>query len=197
MHASLPFLLHVRYWVQPMIYIREYPSQARLKELFDYVNGNLVWKERPRSDFNSPQGYGSFNKLRAGKIALTGKIHGYWVVKINGSAHLLHRLIWIWNNGDLRTDQEVDHEDGNPLNCALGNLRIADRSRNLRNTKLSKRNTSGHKGISWDKRRSQWNARIKKDGKQITKDFKNKEDAIEFIRKLREELHGEFHNHGD
>lgn len=197
MHASLPFLLLVRYWVQPMLYIREYPSQTRLKELFDYVDGHLVWKYRPRSDFKTPNGHGAFNKLCVGKVARTGKISGYWVTKINGSNYRTHRLIWIWNNGDLRPDQEIDHRDCDKTNYALLNLRLADRKSNTTNTSMQINNTSGIKGVSWDSSKNKWQVQIKKGDKRVTKRFSDKEVAAEFARKLREELHGEFHNHGD
>lgn len=197
MHASLPFLLHVRYWVQPMIHIREYPSQARLKELFDYIDGHLVWRARPRSDFKTPQGYGAFNAINVGKIARQGKISGYWVIKINGVAHKAHRLIWIWNYGDIRPDQEIDHKDNDPLNYSIDNLRLADRGSNMVNKKKQRNNTSGSKGVCWDKSRNKWQVQVKKGDERITKRFDNKEDAIEFACKAREELHGEFHNHGD
>ena len=197
MHASLPFLLLVRYWVQPMIKFKQYPSQSRLKELFDYIDGHLVWKARPRSDFKTPQGYGAFNALRVGKIACQGRINGYWIIKISREYFYAHRLIWIWNYGDLEYGQEIDHKDGDKENYSLSNLRIADRQQNTSNRGAQSNSKTGVKGVCWDKSKNKWHAQIKLGGKLIRKRFVEFDDAVEFARKTREELHGEFHNHGD
>lgn len=54
----------------------------------------------------------------------------------------------------------VDHIDGNQLNNCRKNLRICSRTQNVRNSELSKNNTSGYKGVSFDKARQKWQAKI-------------------------------------
>lgn len=179
-----------------MIYIREYPSQKRLRELFDYKDGNLVWRERPRADFKTSQGFGAFSAQCLGKIALTGKVSGYWVTKINGSAYRTHRLIWIWVNGDIGPDQEIDHEDGGKLNYRISNLRLASRSQNTMNRGAQSNSKSGIKGVCWDKEKGKWHAQIMSGGRHIRKRFSSIEEAVEFVESIREKNHGEFHNHG-
>lgn len=179
-----------------MLYIREYPTQARVKELFDYVDGHLVWKFRHRSDFKTSQGYGVFKSQCVGKIARTGKVSGYWIVKINGLAYRAHRLIWIWNYGDLSIDQEIDHRDCNKLNYELDNLRLSERVQNNNNKGAQSNSKTGVKGVCWDASRSKWHAQIKLGNRVVRQRFDNFDEAVEFIRAIREKLHGEFHNHG-
>lgn len=62
----------------------------------------------------------------------------------------------------------VDHINGNTLDNRKCNLRVCSAKDNSRNqTKLSKNNTSGYKGVSWDKNANKWIARIKVDKKLI------------------------------
>lgn len=74
----------------------------------------------------------------------------------------LHRLIIGAKKGE-----EVDHINGNTLDCRKGNLRIVNRSHNMANTCLRSTNTSGYKGVSFDKRRNKWYAEITVNYKKI------------------------------
>ena len=68
---------------------------------------------------------------------------------------LLHRVIM----GD--TDAPiVDHRDGDGLNNVRANLRPATKSQNNRNQRMTDRNTSGFKGVSWHKKDRKWRACI-------------------------------------
>lgn len=62
---------------------------------------------------------------------------------------------------------QTDHIDGNGLNNQQKNLRICTASQNQMNTGKRKTNTSGFKGVSWDKRNKKWRANIKINGKKI------------------------------
>lgn len=63
----------------------------------------------------------------------------------------MHRLI----NG-TPDDSDTDHINRNKLDNRRENLRIANKILNGRNRGENKNNTSGHKGISWDKRVRKW-----------------------------------------
>jgi hypothetical protein len=54
----------------------------------------------------------------------------------------------------------ADHIDGNTLNNKRSNLRIATNSENVRSQKIHKNNTSGYKGVTWDKGHKKWLAQI-------------------------------------
>lgn len=180
-----------------MIYIKEYPTQNRLKELFEYKDGFLYWKARPKADFMDNRGYGAFKANCEGKIAHSEEANLYKKIKLNDKIYFTHRLIFIWHFGNLTSMQEVDHKDTNPRNNFIDNLRLSDRRENICNTKITSRNTSGVKGVSWDRFRNKWMAQIKFGDKKIRKRFTVKNDAEQFIKSVREDKHGDFHNHGN
>lgn len=105
---------------------------------------------------------------------------------------LLHRFLT-----DAPDEMDVDHRDGNGLNNRRrgekGNLRTATRAQNLQNSRLSRSNTSGFKGVSWVASRSRWLACIQAHGKRVCLGlFKTPEAAAAAYAKASAELHGEF-----
>ena len=72
----------------------------------------------------------------------------------------LHRFIL-----KIDSTMEVDHApDHSGLNNTHDNLRVATKHQNMHNQLLHINNTSGIKGVSWDKRRTKWHAHIHVDG---------------------------------
>ena len=79
----------------------------------------------------------------------------------------------------------VDHIDGNIFNNHVDNLRWVSHQQNTLNSKIAKHNTSGYKGVSYQKPDKLWVASwYEKIGKRKTKSFKSKEDAIEHRKKM-------------
>ena|SRR6185436_13759977 len=62
---------------------------------------------------------------------------------------------------------QVDHKDRDIFNNIRSNLRYATISENCMNKGISKRNTSGYKGVCWRTARRKWQASIKVNGKLI------------------------------
>lgn len=89
-----------------------------------------------------------------------GKVYAYRKVK-NVSVYL-HRVLL-----QPRKGFQVDHKDGDGLNCRRVNLREATRAQNLRNRTVSSLNKHGAKGVNFDARRNKWRARIVAEGKEI------------------------------
>jgi hypothetical protein len=88
---------------------------------------------------------------------------------------------------------QIDHRDGEGLNCRRYNLREATCSQNGRNLKTSANNTSGIKGVSWHKPSSKWTAHIMLGGKQKYLGlFGDITDAAVAYANASRELHGEF-----
>jgi AP2 domain len=84
----------------------------------------------------------------------------YACAKINGRCTALHTL--------LCPDWEfVDHADGNGLNNCRSNLRDGTGFKNAANRELAFNNTSGYKGVGWNKRKNKWRAGIMIDGKPV------------------------------
>ncbi len=67
----------------------------------------------------------------------------------------LHRLIMQALPGQL-----VDHIDGNTSDNRRVNLRICTQAENIRNRGKPVVNSSGYKGVSWDKARQKWQVHI-------------------------------------
>jgi HNH endonuclease len=89
----------------------------------------------------------------------------------------LHRIILSRMLGrQLLRTEDVDHEDLDPLNNRRGNLRIATRSQNCANKGKHQDNSSGCKGVYWNKQKRKWVAQI---GVNNRKEYLGQFDALE------------------
>ncbi len=61
----------------------------------------------------------------------------------------------------------IDHVDGNGLNNTRANLRVSTPAENARNRGKQKTNTSGYKGVCYNKRNGKWTAQIQVNSKKI------------------------------
>lgn len=114
------------------------------------------------------------------------------VMKIDGYRQNVYLHRFILGNGDHYGDYVCDHINGNPLDNRRSNLRKIDTSRNCSNQKLSTKNSSGYKGVSFDKRYNNWLARIGYHGKILyIGSFKDKKNAALAYDKRAVELFGE------
>jgi len=90
---------------------------------------------------------------------------------------------------------KYDHINRNRLDYRKENLRPCNKSQNMANSKISKRNSSGYKGVSFDPSRNNWRAVICKRGKYITIGrYNTKEEAAEAYNLKAKELFGKFAN---
>lgn len=154
-------------------------SQARLRDLFEYAGGFLVWK--------SPTG----RRTSVGGRAGFKNGNGYFRVQIQKQNYSLHRLVYIWHFGSC-LDKEVDHVDGDKSNNSIENLRLATRAENCRNRTKIKTLTSTIKGVSKKTSSTKWRSRICVDGKTYELgSFKTEEEAAN-ARIAAQHLHGEF-----
>ena len=85
---------------------------------------------------------------------------GYWVCT-NDSRLYLHRLIMGNPEGS------VDHINGDQEDNRRENLRSCNQSQNCANSKISRNNTSGYKGVSWNRALKKWHAYIMVNRKRI------------------------------
>lgn len=120
---------------------------------------------------------------------------GYRLITIDGISYLSHRCVWIINFGHDPV-LDIDHRDGVRGNNRVSNLRTASKSQNAMNRKKNSRNTSGFKGVSWEKREGKWKAEIRKGKKRVFRKFFDCiNEANDAVRKARIEIHGEFARH--
>lgn len=120
-----------------------------------------------------------------------GKVSGVYGQRRcpNGKYIMMHRLI-MGLDGGLPL---CDHRDGDGLNNRKSNLRLASNAQNTYNSKLPSTNTSGFKGVSWDKSHGKWLARIMKDGKEKKLGrFDDIKLAAEAYVRASKDFHGEF-----
>ena len=105
---------------------------------------------------------------------------------------LMHRLILGTPVGLF-----TDHVNGDSLDNRRVNLREATPSQNQCNQGLRKDNTSGYKGVCFDKSKGLWSARIKVNGERVNLGrFKTPEEAYEVYCNAAEKYHREFKNCG-
>lgn len=87
----------------------------------------------------------------------------------------------------------VDHINGNSLDNRRENLRHCTQQENCLNKAISSKNTSGVKGVYWEKSRKKWVARIFLQGKQtFIGRFDRLENAKKAYNKEAKKLHKEF-----
>jgi len=151
--------------------------------LFEYRDGHLFW---------ACGGHG----IQKGKIAESiDRASGYFKSVALKRRYLTHRLIFLWHHGYL--PKYIDHDDGDSLNNRIENLRECTQSQNMCNSKLSLSNTSGFKGVFWNKRAKKWQVQIGLNSKNIHIGyFSDKNEAIEACIINRKRIHGEFANNG-
>lgn len=93
-------------------------------------------------------------------------LDGYKRVSVDGVALKQHRVVWALAYGEWPPEQ-VDHIDGDRANNRPSNLRLAGEVGNQRNVLKHCRNTSGYRGVYWDKRVRRWKSMIMVRGKSV------------------------------
>jgi hypothetical protein len=147
-------------------------TAVQLREMLNYdpLTGIFTWKMR--KDVR-PQWNGRYDGTVAGWLDWKG----YVIITIHYIDYRAHRLAWLWMTGEWPAD-EVDHEDTDVSNNRWENLRPATHSQNSANQGIRSNNTSGRKGVSWDRFRKKWMAVCRVNGKYVLKKrFDKFEDA--------------------
>lgn len=153
-------------------------TQDIVKECFIYSDGELLWNKGARKGRKA----GYFDKSR-----------GRNYVKFLGGNWKISRLVFFMHHGFL--PKYVDHIDNDSRNDRLENLRACTRSQNNKNRRKPRNNSSGTKGIYFNKRSKRWIVGIRNDGEYFYGgSFKQKEEAEIVANKMRKNLHGKFAN---
>ena len=152
-------------------------TQEFLHKHFNYCNGDLVRKISPRKRYANPE------------------LSEYLCIVVNGKAYKTHRMIFLYHHGYL--PKQIDHIDSNKHNNQIENLRECLPSHNSMNIGLRKDNTTGIKGVVWEKDRMKWRVRVHMNQKKVYSGrFIDKELADLVAVMAREKYHKEFANHG-
>ena len=155
-----------------------YELQQNVKAIIRKHENNLiklnveVWRSIENYDNYVVSSFGRVKNTKTGKVLkASDNGHGYLIIDLYENAirksYQVHRLVAnaFINNPDDKNC--VDHKDNNRTNNRISNLRFATIKENNQNSKLSSRNTSGCKGVCFDKRAKKWHAQIKIDGIRV------------------------------
>jgi hypothetical protein len=158
-------------------------TQKYVNELFRYEDGVLYWA-KPRQC------------VKVGNAAGSLEGRGYLQTRIDLKKYLNHRIIYLMHHGYM--PEYIDHIDGDPTNNHIENLRPTSLLGNAHNRRISKNNTSGVKGVTWNKASGRWQAQIRVGGgkRKYLGLFDTLDDAAKALRAERVKHHKEFANHG-
>jgi len=152
---------------------------SRVHELFDYKDGNLIWK------------FAKSRRVKTGDIAGYLAHEGYIDIGVDGGIYKAHRLIYFYHNGYFPLF--IDHIDGNRSNNKIQNLRSATISQNAMNQKISTKNSSGVKGVYWHKRDKKWVVQVKVNSKYQSFGYYEDKELAELVAiEATNKLHKEF-----
>ena len=126
-------------------------------EWFSYDQGKLIHKNKPRLR----------KDLIGTEAGSLDRTTGYKRLEFRGRLYYVHRVIWEMKNGEITVGMTVDHINGEKTDNRIENLRCVDVQTNQMNLGLSRANTSGFQGVSWDKTRGKWKSSIKYKGRNI------------------------------
>lgn len=99
--------------------------------------------------------------------------------KWHNSYIMMHQLIGQINNMYYPLDEELDHVNGLTYDNRKCNLRVVNHMTNMKNTKIKSNNTSGHKGVSFNKLENRWISYITNNKKRIhLGTFESYDDAV-------------------
>lgn len=112
---------------------------------------------------------------------------GYARSNINKKHIYAHRIIM--KVGNFKTNEQIDHINGNTLDNRKSNLRIVTSRQNGLNSSIRKDNTSTVTGVCWMKKQKKWLARVHDNGKEIRLGYFDEfEDAVR-ARKIAEDYY--------
>jgi hypothetical protein len=158
-------------------------TQERLRELFQYKDGNLYWIK---------------NKgiAKSGDIAGSLDNKGYISIGVDGKYIGAHRAVFLYFKGYL--PKFIDHIDGNPINNNIENLRPANFLSNGANSKKQathkgRPTSSKWKGVSYNKASGKFVAMVCSNGRHFyCGRFNSEDDAAMAYNEKAVELFGEF-----
>ena len=108
----------------------------------------------------------SRQKRYIGVIKPTVSTNGYIVISLLGKLYAAHRIAWCLVHGDW-PKAHLDHINRQRADNRLSNLREATNTENLQNMGLMSNNTSGYKGVSYQKSNRKWLCQISIGSKRV------------------------------
>lgn len=134
-------------------------DEAKYWFSYNPETGEIARLPMPRSLFCSDRAYHRhlyYTKVDPVKTSANGYKYVSWNYKQRQYKLSVHRLAWACHHGEVPPDMQIDHQDGNPSNNVLSNLRMVDHGGNMRNRKLCKRNKTGVHGVRFESSRGKY-----------------------------------------
>ena len=155
-------------------------TQERLKELLSYDPETGLFSNLTRRGVRAPKG----------GVAGTKNHKGYIAILIDKKIYLAHRLAWLYVYGEF-PEKTIDHINEIKDDNRIINLRSVTNSENQQNISILKiTNTSGFRGVSWNKKIKKWAATISINGKSShLGSFNTAEEASEVYLKAKRKFH--------
>lgn len=157
-------------------------THERLLQVLKYEpeTGRFIRKER------------TSNVIKVGQEAGWVNRNGYRYIEVCGERFLAQRLAWFYMTGAWPS-AEIDHKDCDRDNNRWCNLREASTLQNKQNCRMKAINTTGYKGVTFDKRYGKYAARIRANHRRLSLGyFDTPEAAHKAYAAKAAELHGAF-----
>ena len=159
-------------------------TQKELQEHLHYDTGTgiFTWLISPARN------------VKAGDAAGCIDSRGYIQIKIKGVLYRAHRLAWLYVHGHFPPNG-ADHKNLTKSDNWISNLRPATDLENQKNTGKQSNNTSGFKGVCWEKQAKKWKARCVVNGKDHYLGLFDVAAEASAVREaFAQRHHGEFYN---
>lgn len=146
---------------------KKFPTVKYLRQVLREENGHLYWISRPRKHFKTASAWKTWNTKYAGTEAgcLARCRHPTWNICLNYISIKIYLIVWALYYG--KRPSAIDHINRDATDDRIDNLRLATPSQNQANRKTPSNNTSGLKGVSFEKERNKWVASIGVNYKRI------------------------------
>lgn len=120
-------------------------THARVLRLFDYdaATGNLTWK------------ISESNRIKVGAVAGAVAANGRRYIGVDGERQLAHRLVWFHQKAEWPSEN-LAPANGDYLDTRIANLIEQTAQETVAKGRLRSTNTSGVKGVWFDKARGKW-----------------------------------------
>jgi len=165
-------------------------TQDQVKDLFEYREDGFLVRKR------ASMGNGIYAGRPVGNLnakALGSRNTRYVTTKIQGQHWCVHKLIYLYHHGHV--PEQLDHINGNSLDNRIENLRPATSAQNMSNRKIFSNNTSGCKGVNWNKRNKKWQVSVGVNKKQKHIGYFDDFELAELVAlEARDKYHGNFAN---
>lgn len=120
-------------------------------------------------------------------------IDGYLYVSCYGVRYSAANIAWLLDEEEWPAVQ-VDHINRKRDDNRRDNLRLSTQTQQRYNTTMSARNTSGYRGVSWEKSKRKWRTDIRVPGKHVPLGrYRDVEQAAAVYEWAARHVHGEFY----